>query len=135
LAFNNSFQSSTNINNNILPALAFLNISPIFNNINNKSINNKLFISNSTKLSCNYGDCSSMVECAVVVRVTRVRFPPFAFISLQSNDYISKGNLTREQGSITSKAVLLEFPKNQRFFENPPFAYFLKNSLVLGGSK
>jgi hypothetical protein len=51
---------------------------------------------------------------------------------LQSNNNLTKGNLTQEQGSITSKVLLLEFPKN-KFFENPPFAYF--NSLESGGLK
>ena len=60
-----------------------------------------------------------MVECAVVVRVTRVRFPPFAYLLLQGNNNLNEGNLTQKQGSITSKAELLEFPKNQEFFENP----------------
>ena len=68
-----------------------------------------------------------MVECAVVVRVTRVRFPPFACLLLQSNNNLNEGDLTKEQGSITSKAKLLEFPKNQEFFENSPFAFTKTN--------
>jgi len=38
---------------------------------------------------------------------------------LQGNNNLNEGNLTQKQGSITSKAELLEFPKNQEFFENP----------------
>ena len=37
--------------------------------------NKNIFIPSSTKL--NYGDCSLMAERVVVVRKTRVQFPPF----------------------------------------------------------
>jgi hypothetical protein len=46
---------------------------------------------------------------------------------LQSNNNLNEGDLTKEQGSITSKAKLLEFPKNQEFFENSPFAFTKTN--------
>ena len=56
-----------------------INNSSLASNIS--SINNNLFIPILSSIKCNYGGCSSVVECETVALETRVRFPPPACLN------------------------------------------------------
>ena len=110
-------------------------------------MNNNLFIGNISQIKCNYGGCSSVVECETVALETRVRFtPPACLVNRTSINSLSlERELPRilEKNSRALQFDRLKVPENQNdFLDTPPASFnpklvlptaFKSNSLMIQG--
>src|SRR3989344_4990625 len=86
---------------------------------------------NESKFSTQNGGCSSVVERAVVVRVTRVRFSPSACLSLRSNYRVNGERMVEYKSEFDSvKFVKTEQTENIKFSGSPSALNFTK---IFGG--